>query len=113
MTMMSFRKAVAAAALTAAAVMASAGAAVACGSCESTEQVRNEITAHCNDASTQIGAINFNQGPVCIDFASHDSQTDATRGMTHHTNVMNAACNSAVTQIGAINYNHGPVCIRF
>ncbi|GAA2960472.1 MULTISPECIES: hypothetical protein [Streptomycetaceae] len=115
--MMSFRRAVAAAALTAAAVLASAGAASAYDQTEyhqlgDTPQV--VLHAHCNDLTTQFGAVNVNQGPVCIDFGSDDGESQMrSRGAESGDIEVHAACNSAVTQVGLVNVNQGPVCIRF
>ncbi|MCZ4103515.1 MULTISPECIES: hypothetical protein [Streptomyces] len=115
--MMGFRKAVAATAFAAAAVMAGAGTASASDYSpygEHDVMVRHVLSAQCNDASTQFGKVNYNQGPVCIDFGSEDGRgQEMGRGTESDQDTMNAACNSAVTQFGKVNYNQGPVCIRF
>ncbi|MEU8648798.1 hypothetical protein [Streptomyces sp. NPDC048737] len=110
--MMSFRRAVTATALAVAAVTASAGVASAYG--QDTEHHRSDgitqevLNAQCNDLTSQFGAVNVNQGPVCIDFGSGDGEyRESDTGET------SIACNSAVTQIGLVNVNQGPVCIRF
>ncbi|QNA77596.1 hypothetical protein C8250_042740 [Streptomyces sp. So13.3] len=117
MIMMGFRRAIAATALAAAAVMAAAGAASASDYSEYGEHAamgQHVLSAQCNDATTQIGAVNYNQGPVCIDFGSHHGQgEEMSRALKSDQDLMNAACNSSVTQIGVVNYNQGPVCIRF
>jgi hypothetical protein len=105
--MLSFRKTFAGVALAAAAVMAGPGIAVASDHFE-----RGEGPApygQCNDFTTQFGAVNVNQGPVCIDFdsldeAGEDKGGDDDRGFD---------CNAAVTQVGLVNANQGPVCIDF
>ncbi|OQD52074.1 hypothetical protein BM536_036210 [Streptomyces phaeoluteigriseus] len=105
--MMSFRRAVTATALAVAAVSVSAGAASAYD--QPAEHYPLEVlNAQCNDATNQFGAVNVNQGPVCIDFGSDNGEYKESS-----QNETSAACNSAVTQIGWVNVNQGPVCIRF
>lgn len=101
--MLSFRKTFAAVALTAAAVMAGPGLASANDYSERGE----EPAAYglCNDFTTQLGAVNVNQGPVCIDFGPLGEAGENKGGD------VNFSCNSAVTQAGLINVNQGPVCI--
>ena len=61
----------------------------------------------CNDSTTQFGAVNVNQGPVCVDFGPLGEAGESKGGD------VNFSCNSAVTQAGLINVNQGPVCIDF
>ncbi|MFD9392266.1 hypothetical protein ACFWBB_16545 [Streptomyces sp. NPDC060000] len=105
--MMSFRRAVTATALAVAAVTASAGVASAYD--QHAEHYQHEVLdAQCNDVTSQFGAVNVNQGPVCIDFGSGNGEYQESG-----QDETSAACNSAVTQIGWVNVNQGPVCIRF
>ncbi|WP_411070598.1 hypothetical protein [Streptomyces sp. cmx-4-25] len=64
--MLSFRKTFVAVALTATAVMAGSG--IASADDQSGRGEESSFYGQCNDFTTQIGAVNVNQGPVCIDF---------------------------------------------
>lgn len=109
-----FRRTIAATTLAAAAVMAGAGGASASDHSEHDAVVRQVLSAQCDDATTQFGAVNYNLGPVCIDFGSDDGRGEARgRAIQSDQDRKNAACNSDVSQFGAVNYNRGPVCIRF
>ncbi|MFD4034411.1 hypothetical protein ACFWVP_28850 [Streptomyces sp. NPDC058637] len=104
--MPSFRKTFAAVALAAAALMTGPGIA----SANDYSELGQEPTlyAQCNDFTTQLGAVNFNQGPVCVDFGSSYEQEGHNNG-----GGMNFSCNAAVTQYGLVNFNQGPVCVKF
>ncbi|MGY1502644.1 hypothetical protein ACW4TU_39695 [Streptomyces sp. QTS52] len=66
------------------------------------------LDVQCNDVTSQFGAVNVNQGPVCIDFGSDNGEyQESSKDETGIT------CDSAVTQVGLVNVNQGPVCIRF
>ncbi|MCX4997167.1 hypothetical protein OHA09_06005 [Streptomyces longwoodensis] len=65
--MLSFRKTFAAVALAAAAVMAGPGIAVGGDHSQRGEGAAASYE-QCNDFTTQLGAVNVNQGPVCINF---------------------------------------------
>ncbi|MFI9155459.1 hypothetical protein [Streptomyces sp. NPDC053367] len=104
--MLSFRKTFASVALAAAAVMAGPGIAAASDHSERGEGPA--LHGQCNDFTTQLGALNVNQGPVCIDFGS-----SGEAGQTGGDDGTSFNCNAAVTQVGLINVNQGPVCIRF
>ncbi|WP_051716195.1 hypothetical protein [Streptomyces bikiniensis] len=104
--MLSFRKTFVAVALAATAVMAGSGVASA-----DHHLARGEESAPhglCNDFTTQVGAVNVNQGPVCIDFGPLDEAGENRGG-----GEMDLTCNGAATQVGLINVNQGPVCIEF
>jgi hypothetical protein len=105
--MLSFRKTFASVALAAAAVMAGPGIAAASDHSERGEGPA--LYGQCNDFTTQLGAVNLNQGPVCIDFGSSGEADENTGG----DDGMGFNCNAGVTQVGLINLNQGPVCIRF
>ncbi|NEB95819.1 hypothetical protein [Streptomyces bauhiniae] len=67
--MMLFRKTVAATALAAAAVIAGSGMASAADYRGGDEEMSQSF--QCNDIfqyTAQYGAVNFNQGPICINF---------------------------------------------
>ncbi|MDQ0577956.1 hypothetical protein [Streptomyces rishiriensis] len=105
--MLSFRTTFAGVALAAAAVMAGPGIASANDHSE-----RGEGPApygQCNDFTTQLGAVNVNQGPVCINFGPLD-EAGENKGGGDDTNF---DCNAAVTQVGLVNVNEGPVCVDF
>ncbi|MFF6804014.1 hypothetical protein [Streptomyces sp. NPDC012616] len=105
--MLSFRKTFAGVALAAAAVMAGPGIASANDHSE-----RGEGPApygQCNDFTTQLGVVNVNEGPVCIDFGPLDEAGEKKGGGGD----VNFDCNAAVTQVGLVNVNQGPVCIDF
>ncbi|MFJ7148906.1 hypothetical protein ACIQVT_11960 [Streptomyces sp. NPDC100445] len=105
--MLPFRKTFAAVALAAAAVMAGPGIAAASDYSE-----RGEGPApygQCNDFTTQLGAVNVNQGPVCVNFDSPDEVGENKGG----DDDMGFDCNDFTTQLGAVNVNQGPVCIDF
>ncbi|MFE5733431.1 hypothetical protein [Streptomyces sp. NPDC056528] len=107
--MLLFRRTFVAVALSAAAVMAGPGIASADHHLERGE----ESAPHglCNDFTTQVGAVNVNQGPVCIDFGPLDEAGESKGG--DDSGDMDFTCNAAVTQVGLINVNQGPVCIDF
>lgn len=105
--MLSFRKTFAAVALTTAAVMASPGIASANDRSERSEEPSHY--GQCNDFTTQAGAVNANQGPVCVDFGPLYDEHENKSG----DGDMNFNCNAAVTQVGWVNANQGPVCIDF
>ncbi|MFJ4341632.1 MULTISPECIES: hypothetical protein [unclassified Streptomyces] len=105
--MLSFRKTLASVALAAAAVLAGSGVASADHHLERGDE--SASYGVCNDLTTQIGAVNVNQGPVCIDFGSLEEAGESKGG----DDDMGFACNAAVTQVGLINVNQGPVCIDF
>ncbi|MET9931026.1 MULTISPECIES: hypothetical protein [unclassified Streptomyces] len=104
--MLSFRKTFASVALAAAAVLAGSGVA----SADHHLERGDDSAPHglCNDFTTQIGAVNVDQGPVCIDFGPLEEA-----GESRGDDGMGFACNAAVTQVGLINVNQGPVCIDF
>ncbi|MGA5638405.1 hypothetical protein ACPCTN_06665 [Streptomyces cinereoruber] len=104
--MLSFHKTFVAVALAATAVMAGPGIASADHHLERGEE--SAPYGLCNDFTTQVGAVNVNQGPVCIDFGPLDEAGESKGGGD-----MDLACNGAVTQVGLINVNQGPVCIEF
>ncbi|MEU3297418.1 hypothetical protein ABZ722_34435 [Streptomyces longwoodensis] len=105
--MLSFRKTFAAVALAAAAVMAGPGIAAASDHSERGEEPASY--GQCNDFTTQLGAVNVNQGPVCINFDSL-FEADENKGGDDDGGF---DCNAAVTQVGLVNVNQGPVCINF
>ncbi|MGW9448648.1 hypothetical protein [Streptomyces sp. NPDC055632] len=106
--MLSFRKTFAAVALTAAAVMAGPG--IASADDHSGRGEEPSSYGQCNDFTTQVGAVNVNQGPVCIDFGSLYEEDENKGG---DGGDVNFNCNAAVTQVGLVNVNQGPVCIDF
>ncbi|MER6789352.1 hypothetical protein ABT330_32865 [Streptomyces sp. NPDC000658] len=111
--MMGIRKAAAATALAAAAVLAGSGVAWA-GDGSGDDIVQQALDARCNDFTTQEGLINVNQGPVCIDFGSADGGTQTTGSADDDGAAQSTfSCNSFVEQQGLINVNEGPVCIEF
>jgi hypothetical protein len=105
--MLSFRKTFAGVALAAAAVMAAPGVASANDHSERGEGPA--LHGQCNDFTTQLGLVNVNQGPVCIDFGPLHEAGEVKGGGGD----MSFDCNSAVTQVGLVNVNQGPVCIDF
>ncbi|RPK93701.1 MULTISPECIES: hypothetical protein [Streptomyces] len=104
--MLSFRKTFAAVALAAAALMTGPGIASANDYSERGEAPTRYV--QCNDFTTQHGAVNVNQGPVCVDFGSSHRQEGHMHG-----GGMNFSCNAAVKQFGVVNVNQGPVCVKF
>ncbi|MET9932654.1 MULTISPECIES: hypothetical protein [unclassified Streptomyces] len=106
--MLSFRKTFVSVALAAAAVMTGSGVASADDYSERGEEPT--YYGQCNAAVTQIGAVNVNQGPVCIDFGPLYEEDENKGGGSGD---MNFNCNTAVTQVGWVNVNQGPVCIDF
>ncbi|MEV7084032.1 hypothetical protein AB0N88_36680 [Streptomyces sp. NPDC093516] len=105
--MLSLRTTFAGVALAAAAVMAGPGIASA-----DDHSVRGEgpaVNGQCNDLTTQLGVVNVNQGPVCIDFGPLYEVGENKNGGGN----VNFNCNAAVTQVGVVNVNQGPVCIDF
>lgn len=111
--MMGIRTAVAATVLAAAAVLAGSGVASA-GEGSGDDVVQQVLDARCNDFTSQVGLINVNQGPVCIDFGSAEAGAQST-GRTYDDGEGQStlSCNSFVQQYGLINVNEGPVCIKF
>ncbi|MET9932734.1 MULTISPECIES: hypothetical protein [unclassified Streptomyces] len=107
--MLSFRKTFAAVALAAAAAMAGPG--IASADDHSGRGEEPSPYGQCNDFTTQVGAVNVNQGPVCIDFGSLNDEDENKGG--DGSGETNFDCNAAVTQVGLVNVNQGPVCIDF
>ncbi|MFD3334638.1 hypothetical protein ACFWV1_18560 [Streptomyces sp. NPDC058700] len=103
--MLSFRKTFTALALASAALMAGSG--IASANDYSERGAEPTHSAQCNDFTTQLGVVNYNQGPVCVDFGSSYGQEDKNGGG------LDFSCNGAVTQLGVVNFNKGPVCVRF
>ncbi|QNE79587.1 hypothetical protein F0344_34530 (plasmid) [Streptomyces finlayi] len=104
--MLSFRKTFAAVALAAAALMTGPG--IASANDYSERGGEPTLYAQCNDFTTQLGVVNVNQGPVCIDFGTSYRHEGHKNG-----GGLNFSCNAAVTQLGVVNVNQGPVCVKF
>jgi hypothetical protein len=105
--MLSFRKTFVGVALAAAAVLAGPG--IASADDHSGRGEGPAFHGQCNDFTTQLGAVNVNQGPVCVDFGPLEEAGEYKGGGGD----MNFDCNAAVTQAGLVNVNQGPVCIDF